>query len=288
MADKPKNSTENNSINFAGYNLSEPDEIIILPSVLHEISGIVLKDTSSVACIQDEHGVIFIYDLIKKEIREYINFHGNGDYEGIARVKDTLFVLRSDGLLYKVTNITSGDIVADEIRLKKLSDNDNEGLCYDRKNNMLLIAHKDKGGKHSEDKDKRVIYDFDLSTEKLNNEPVISFDLAEINRFALQNNIITKKEGKDKSKKKGDKAKIKFRPSDIAIHPLTGKLFVISAPEHLAFVFEPDGTINEMVKLPPKIFTMPEGITFFENGDMLISNEGRNRVPTLLRFNYRK
>jgi hypothetical protein len=29
-----------------------------------------------------------------------------------------------------------------------------------------------------------------------------------------------------------------------------------------------------------------EGISFFENGDMLISNEGEDRKPTLLRFNY--
>lgn len=38
--------------------------------------------------------------------------------------------------------------------------------------------------------------------------------------------------------------------------------------------------------LNPLVFNKPEGITFFENGDMMISNEGQHKKPTLLRFNY--
>jgi len=39
----------------------------ILPAVLKEVSGISHIDDSRIACIQDEVGVIFIYDLEKKK-----------------------------------------------------------------------------------------------------------------------------------------------------------------------------------------------------------------------------
>jgi hypothetical protein len=47
-----------------------------------------------------------------------------------------------------------------------------------------------------------------------------------------------------------------------------------------------NGTIEYSEKLNPELFNMPEGITFFKNGDMLISNEGKDKYPTILRFNY--
>ena len=48
------------------YNLSKPDKIYILPPALKEVSGITGTDASSIACIQDENGIIFIYDLETK------------------------------------------------------------------------------------------------------------------------------------------------------------------------------------------------------------------------------
>jgi hypothetical protein len=41
-----------------------------------------------------------------------------------------------------------------------------------------------------------------------------------------------------------------------------------------------------MEKLNPAMFNKPEGITFFANGDMLITNEGQEGSPTLLCFPY--
>jgi uncharacterized protein YjiK len=283
-SDKSGPSTDIKKDNFIGYNLSDPDETIILPSVLHEISGITVIDSSSVACVQDESGIVFIYDIKKNEIRNHIFFHGNGDYEGITRVDNIIYVLRSNGVLYEIKNLKSSD-VAREILLNKLSDNDNEGLCYDRNNNRLLIAPKDKPEKNSEDKDIRVIYGFDLKRGELIKNPVISFDLSKINKFASDNKVFP--EAESKKKDKDNKPDIKFRPSDLGIHPLTGKLFVLSADEHLLYIFHINGTIENIIRLNRKIFNMPEGITFFNNGDMLISNEGKNNMPTLLRFNYK-
>jgi hypothetical protein len=46
--------------------------------------------------------------------------------------------------------------------------------------------------------------------------------------------------------------------------------------------------LEHVEQLNPALFNKAEGITFLENGDMLISNEGQSKKPTVLRFNYRK
>jgi hypothetical protein len=49
-----------------------------------------------------------------------------------------------------------------------------------------------------------------------------------------------------------------------------------------------NGEIENIERLNPSLFSNAEGIAFFENGDMLITNEGQNKSATLLRFNYKK
>src|SRR5512136_1802264 len=86
------------------YDFSSPDESIVLPDILHEVSGIVCIDSSTIACVQDEKGTLYFYNLADKKILSELKFFSKGDYEGIARVFDTIFVLRSDGLLIEISD----------------------------------------------------------------------------------------------------------------------------------------------------------------------------------------
>ena len=76
-----------------------------LPVVLKEISGIAVMDSVRLACIQDEVGSIFIYNTATSGIQEVIPFATTGDYEGIAIVDNTFWVLRSDGKLFEVSTL---------------------------------------------------------------------------------------------------------------------------------------------------------------------------------------
>jgi hypothetical protein len=279
------NPDNTNDKSVTGYNLSAPDASFILPDVLHEISGLSNIDATSVACIQDEQGIVFIYDIVKKEIKDQFNFSIDGDYEGIARVDKTLYILRSDGALFEISNPESKNFDLDYYDTG-VPAKDNEGLCYDKDNNRLLIACKSKVGKGDENKDKRLIYAFDLKTNTISKEPVFDFDIKVILQFALNNkiNLPTKKDKKDHT----SEPVLKFRTSEICINPVTKKLFLLSADDHLLFIFNMKGKIEQIAKLNPEIFNQAEGLTFFENGDMLISNEGQDKKPTLLRFNYKK
>lgn len=267
---------------LAGYNLGKP-EIFFLPDTLREVSGLAYIDSTSLACVQDENGILFIYDILKKEIKNQYVFNMDGDYEGITRVGKTIYILRSDGSLFEIADYTSQDVELTTY-VTGIPASDNEGLCYDRDNDRLLVACKGKIGKGHEFKDKRVIYGFDLKTKTLSKEPVFDFDLQSIKDFALSQNL----DIPTKTKKKGQVAEpvIKFATSAVCIHPLTHKLYLLSAADHMLFVFDMKGNIEHIEALNKKMFNKPEGISFFENGDMLITNEGQDKKATLLRFRY--
>jgi hypothetical protein len=267
------------------YDLSHPDKIYELSYSLHEISGITTMDASSIACIQDENGIIFFYDLVKEKINGLSYFYQNGDYEGIARAGKTIYVLRSDGSLFEVTGYESETAKTEYYSTGIPSDNI-EGLCYDQNEDRLLIGPKGKVGDKSENKNIRFIYAFDLKSKKLIKNPVFVFDLKAIKKFARDNKIkVPMKHDKKNDKKEPD---IEFRISEIGINPVTKKLYVLSGMEQLLFVFDMKGNIEYIERLDPDLYNQPEGIAFLSNGDMLISNESKNKEPTIVRCNYLK
>ncbi len=267
-----------------GYDLASPDLALVLPDTLREISGAACIDSATFACVQDENGIVFIYDLLKNQVRQQYTFDIDGDYEGITVVGQSLYVLRSDGMLYEISDYRSPafQLTTYATEIPALN---NEGLCYDKDNHRLLIAAKGKIGKGPEYKDKRVIYGFDLNTKTPVKEPVFEFSVATIKEFAKEHQIVLPV----RVKKQGEITEpvLKFATSAICIHPVTKKLFLLSAADHMLFVFDMKGNIEHMEILDPDTFNKAEGITFFENGDMLVTNEAQDKKPTVLRFNYR-
>ncbi len=269
-----------------GYDFTSPDRREILPGILHEISGLTYIDSTTFACIQDEKGVVFIYDLKENAIKKQFTFFSKGDYEGIARVEDTIYVLRSDGTLIEISDYKSDNVIVTPYPTY-IPMRNNEGLCYDRTNNRLLIAGKENAGKGDAIKNKKFIYGFDLKTKSLLPEPVYTFDIGSLKEFAVGYGIDLPLKEKKKKKVKSFRQVLLFRPSAICFHPLTDDLYILSSEDHLLFVFDRSGNIDKIVSLNPGMFVQPEGITFLENGDLLISNEGQSKSPaTLLRFKF--
>ena len=211
-----------NNEKITGYNLTAPDNTLILPDTLREVSGLTNIDSTTFACVQDENGILFIYDVSKNEIKKQYVFNIDGDYEGVTRVDKTIYVLRSDGTLFEILNYTS-----DNFKLTSYATgipaNNNEGLCYDPDGKRLLIACKGKIGKGPEFKDKRVIYGFDLQTKTLTKEPIFDFDLQVIKDFAIKNKLDLPTKTRKKKEQSITEPFIKFRTSAICIHPQTKK-----------------------------------------------------------------
>ncbi len=258
------------------YHFSTPGKIMVLPKVLHEISGITMLSDSSIACVQDEQGIVFIYDTKQAKLIREIPFHTKGDYEGIAQMGNSLFVLRSDGILFEIQHYQSAqfNIV---MHATGIAAKDNEGLCADIVHNRLLIASKSKPGKDSIYKDRRFIHGYDPGSKELASQPVWIFDVSALQKWVASTNSPDTSE-----------PAIKFRPSAIALHPVTGQLYLLSAQDHLLCIFDKQGKPEQFISLDSKIFTQPEGITFFKNGDLLIANEGKQAQPTLVYFSYKQ
>lgn len=276
ITDKPQQTkdqilpkTEKIIISPTGYNLSSPDRIIKLPLALKEISGITFTDSKTLACVQDENGLIFLVDIEKGEMKSYFSFSSNGDYEGIAYTGTNIYVLKSNGNIYQVSFSGSSGKTS-KILKADIDEADFEGLCFDKKNNRLLAVPKNNPLEDSEGKSRHPAYSLDLKTEAVILAPVLYFDRKAIKEFA----------------KRGDIDDADFKPSAIGIHPLTGELFVLSSDSRMLFIFSPGGTIRHIEKLDRDIFYMPEGLAFLPGGDMFVSNEGGENTPTILRFNY--
>ncbi len=216
-----------------------------LPDRLKEISGLQYLDENRFACVQDEEGVIFIYNVQQNKIEKEISFAGAGDYEGLAIAGNNAYVVRSDGQLYEINNWQGKPEVTQH--KTGLTDHNVEGLFYDASYNRLLLAIKDDepGGK-----DYKGVYAFDINGKKMNAEPVY--------KLMVEN---------------GGKKKKLMKPSDIARHPSTSELYVLDGPASKLVVLDASGKLKQTYNLG-NAFEQPEGISFNTNGDMFISNEG--------------
>lgn len=262
------------------FSFNTPDSVRILPIDLHEISGIVALSDSTAAAVQDELGVVFVYDLKLGEIISKINFAGPGDYEGVAAANDTLWVLRSDGMLFRIAHFVSKaavDSVATGIPTRN-----NEGLCYDPVKKRLLIAAKSKMAKGREFKDKRIIYSIPVAGQS-KAEQLFTIDVNHVIEVAKARGV----DLPDLNKKGGEaqKSGLKFKMSELAIEPNTNRLFVLSAADHFLFTFSENGEIDEIHSLNPNLYNKPEGITFIAENLLVISNEGQKGKPTLIYLN---
>lgn len=265
------------------YDLNKPVVILQLPDTLREISDVTLIDSATVACVQDENGIIFTYDLIKNKITQQTNFGPNGDYEGIALAGKWMYVLRSDGNLFETLNYKSQSPSVNYFQTG-IPATDNEGLCFDGDKNRLLIGCKNKIGTGEYFKDERFVYAFDLSTKKTIARPAFTFNIEALKKFALQKKIKLPVKYTKQGAFRG--YQLKFTTSAIAIHPLTKTLYLISSTDRLLFEFDMKGTALDVVQLNTELCNKTEGITFLPNGDMIITNEGEEKKATLLKFKY--
>ena len=274
---KSKNSNHND------YQLSSPEKSYVLPTELNEISGITILNDAEIACVQDELGMVYIYNLDSSNITKKYQTKLVGDYEGITLVGSTIYLLRSDGVLVEYPDFKSPNLKIKEYNLNLPSTN-NEGLCYDEKNDRLLIAAKIKAGKGKDNKDTRNIYSFNLKTKKPDNTSILQLNIEDIEAEAIKKNIaipykIDKKTGKKVNT-------FNFRPSEIAIHPINKHIYVLSSRDKLLLIINSEGEIKDLIALDPLLFNKPEGLAFLPDGTMLISNEAQKGKPTLLTFKY--
>lgn len=235
-----------------------------LPIILEEVSGIAFLDKERIAAVQDEEGIIFIYNLTSRKIEQQIPFAKNGDYEGIALVGATAYVLRSDGAIFEVQNFQEENRMVTMYETGLEAVYNSEGLCYDPTGNRLLIAIKDKAGD-----DFKPVFAFDLKTKALQEEPAFKIYFGD-----RVFDILDQKP-----------AHTVIRPSEINIHPETGNIYILEGKVPKLLVLDPKGNPLELYMLDLEQFPQAEGLAFSPDGELYISNESNNNPPNILKIN---
>jgi uncharacterized protein YjiK len=277
-ADHPgrKDYKKENKIDKKGKNKKEeaasPDIEVVkkwdLPKILQEISALTYLGNNRFACVQDEAGVIFIYNTTTAKIERQVTFGTTGDYEGLALVGKTAYVVRSDGKLFEVENIDTPSPRVTTYTTSLTAAHNVEGLAFDSRHHRLLLAIKGSEAGH---KDYKGIYSFDLKTKTLSADPVLKLNLADP---AL-------------SQGSGKQQQNVLQPSEIAVHPNTGDIYLAEATNPQLLVLSADGSIRSRYKLSSRTFVQPEGIAFGPGGELYISNEGKKARGNILRVNIR-
>lgn len=255
--------------------LDETSYVIIqkwdMPTELEEISGIAFVAKNKIACVQDEDGIIFIYNLATESVEKTIDFAKAGDYEALSIVDSTAYVMNSNGLLHEIQDFMGTSFRTNQFQTPFSGKNNMESLTADTLNNRLLMAVKDQDPNSETYKG---IYGFDLHSKEVSLIPI----------FKIQrNDPIFKTSISDDDGGNTDA----FYPSDMAINPLDGNIYVLEAKNPRLLILDPKGKPIALHTLHEESFPQPEGITFAPDGTLYIANEGKNGMANILEVELR-
>jgi uncharacterized protein YjiK len=276
-AQEAVNSTSMSSSYIFPYDLNKPSKIDTLPKKLKEISGLGFGEDGVMYAVQDENGSVF--KLLEDGLEE-ISFRKDGDYEGIEVVGEHVYVVKSSGTIYKISNLGTDKQMREDFNDFLDDHHDVEGLAYEKESNCLLLVCKLFGKKEGS---KRAIYKFDLVTNKVLEEPYFYIDVNEIKAEVTRKAKIENNKNCAKLlKKKG--AEFTYAPSAIAIHPISQHVYITSSKGKMLIVVDKKGKLVYLDKLDKSIHIQPEGLAFDKVGNLYISNEGKEKRARLYRF----
>lgn len=252
------------------YDLAHPTARYDLPKALREVSGLTFYRDNHLACVQDERGELFLFDVETGKVRELGIFGPAGDYEGVEFANGRFYVLRSDGWIFVVRpgldTFQPGSFIIDGTRdvatlAPPLPPGSNaEGLGYDPRTKRLLIALKE-----TPDEAKRYVYFYDFGK-----------------KVAWKGLVLSPQKLEQEAGLTGKDALLK--PSGVAVHPQTGELYLLAAEGAKLLVFDRLGIIRSVARLDPNTFRQPEGLCFAPDGTLYVASEGKGGKGYILKF----
>ncbi|MGO3237524.1 MAG: hypothetical protein ACTIKA_04545 [Psychroflexus halocasei] len=231
-----------------------------LPDELKEISGIYHLGDQEIACIQDEDGIIYIYNLASEKVTDKIKFGEKGDYEGIAINKEIAYILKSNGEITVIENFRNENfkIKSHQIFNDKKLDFEGLFLVNDR---QLLMGVKEH--KKEENPESILVYSLDINTMELDKEPLINISMDDKVFAEIPNSHPSRY----------------FYLSEIAQHPITEEYYILEGRTPKLLILNPDKSTKTLIYLDSTLFPQPEGLTFDGEGRVFISNEEDKNEP---------
>ncbi|WP_439557442.1 SdiA-regulated domain-containing protein [Dyadobacter sp.] len=247
------NASEKKDVRTGDYDLASPDRFN-MPESLFEISGIALRNGNSdtVYAVQDEEGKVFRlgWDVSRQT---HTKFAKKGDYEDISILREAIFILKSNGVIYTFPLAECAFEEAENVRELKglLPKGEYEGMFADKESGKLFVLCKNCPG----DDSKTAVTGYTFDPDKDFASATFSIDVKK--NAAIHGKVA-----------RG------LRPSALARNPVTGEWYILSAVNKLLVITDANWKVKDAFPLDGNIFIQPEGIAFDKQGSLYISNEG--------------
>jgi uncharacterized protein YjiK len=174
-------------------------------------------------------------------------------------VNNNFYAVTGNGLLYSFLEGTNKSVMlAKKYKTGLTSTNDVEGLCYDPLTNTLLLACKNYPGIGL--KQSRAIYSFDIEEKKLSSEPAYVINLLELNNQFNAHD---------------------FSPSAIEYQRKSDSFFILSSDVKSIIKISRSGEVIDFAHLESRNHRQPEGLSFLNDGTMIISDEASKKKATI-------
>jgi len=228
----------------------------VLPPQLLEISGLALTANGNLLGHNDENPVISVIDPRRGVVVKQFTFGERGlrgDFEGIAVASGEIFVLVSDGTIYRLREGEDGARVPHTIIDTKLGKEcEFEGIAVDAAG-VIVLSCKNLG--KGAPKNQMLFYRWDPKTAQASPLAIPYVDAIGSNGWKQLN------------------------PSDVTIDPSTKNYVVIAAQEKALIELTPDGRVVRTGPLPDQP-RQAEGVAIGD-GIIYISDEGSAEPATI-------
>ncbi len=248
------------------FDLIHPTEVNLLPMGVSSFSDLTSMDSTHLVGIEPNSGDVVFLDLIDYSISSKLSLGGDHKFVAVSKIDSTLILMDSESKVhfllppYDVNSFASSNNTKENFN--------SVGICLHQSTKRLFliseIQEKEEGQFSS------FLYTFNLNRNQLKDEPIFEINSTDIETFALNNNLSLPITFVTNS---GDTIQgLDFNPSAIAVHPKTNEIYILSSTDRSLIVYNQFGEIVNYTTLDSSIFPKPTGMTFQENGDLLISN----------------
>ena len=238
----------------------------IMPPELREISGLALTARGTVLTHDDNIGRVYEIDPRTGIMLKGFSLEGGvrGDFEAITIAGDDVYLLRSNGKIYKFKEGGDAEQVPYSVYDTGLGEEcEFESMAYEADSSRLVLACK-KFLRKNGPKELRIY-----------RLPLPLGDRSAINVLSVPIHDVI---GSNKWKN--------FHPSDLKIDPFTKNYVIVASKEKGLIVVTPDGEVLRSEPLPGD-HRQPEGVAVTPDRILLISDEANVKPPAITLYRWR-
>lgn len=265
MAAREKRIADSLAAPATDSSAQSPIAVWVLPAELAEISGLTTMPDGLLLAHDDELGRVGVIDPRKGSLvrRFSLGDRARDDFEGITLVGDTVYMMTSNGVLYRFRAGADGAEVAYETRDTNLGKEcEFEGVAFDASSSSFVLACKTVRVKELQDQ----LLFYRVSVVDPSAAPVpLGIPLAR----AIGGNDWKS-----------------LHPSDITVDPATGHYIVIASQERALLEITPAGEVVRSEPLSDR-HKQPEGVTITHDGLLVVSDEARKGAASITLYRWR-